>query len=139
MQQRTIPHIARRRRRRRREDPAVDRACSHRYKNIRNPAERDHRYILRCQIELLQRHTQGEIARRADPGNADFLTFEIGAFSDAGVGYQCENHLMRRRADPDKVRSLGPSGHHRSGRQVAKLDFAGEQCLDRNRTAADIN
>ena len=91
------------------------------------PPKRDHRESFEVQAKLLQRRAHGEIAGRAETGDADFLAFEIGALSDARIGDQGENHLVRGRADPDKVGALCPSGHHGRRRKMAKLDFAGEK------------
>ena len=58
-----------------------------------------------------------------------------------------ERHARRRlvRVAPEgldeglEVGALGPSGQHGSGREVAKLNFAGQQRLHGSRAAADVN
>ena len=103
------------------------------------PPKRDHGYILRIEAELFQRRAYGEIAGRADARDADFLAFEFSALGDGGLGEQSEDHLMSRGADPDEIGALSPSGQHWRRRQMAELDFAGEQRLHRSGTAANID
>ena len=88
---------------------------------------------------MLQRRAHGQIAGRADAGDADLFPFEVGTFSDGRIGEQGKDHLVRGRADPDKVGALSPSRHHRRRRQMAKLDFTGEKRLHRGGAAANVD
>ena len=68
-----------------------------------------------------------------------FLPLRSAPLLMRGFGEQGKNHLVRCRADPDKVGALRPSRHHRRRRQMTELNFAGEKCLDCGGAAADVN
>jgi len=102
-------------------------------------AETLHWHVLENNAELFERCAHRKIAGRADARDADFLAFEISAFGDGGIGEQGKDHLMGRGADPDEVGALNPSRQHWRRRQVAELNFAGEQGLHCSGTAANVD